>query len=74
MSCGAGLLTRRLGNKRVILRILLSRCTHVQAVPIDYDQAAILYRQCRANGESVKKLVDCLIAAILGGGLIVLNL
>ncbi len=46
------------------LRSLLSRCTHVQAVPVDYDQAAILYRQCRVNGDTVKKLVNCLIAAI----------
>ena len=46
------------------LRGLLARYTHVQAQPIDYEHAAILYRQCRANGETVRKLVDCLIAAI----------
>lgn len=46
------------------LRRLLGRCIHIHAVPADYDQAAILYRQCRVNGEMVSKLVDCLIAAI----------
>ncbi len=46
------------------LRRLLGRCTHVEAVSTDYDEAAILYRQCRVDGETVRKLVDCLIAAI----------
>ena len=46
------------------LRRLLGRCAHVEAIPVDYDNAAILYRQCRINGETVRKLVDCLIAAI----------
>jgi predicted nucleic acid-binding protein len=46
------------------LRRLLGRCTHIKAVPVDYDQAAILYRQCRVNGETVRKLLACLIAAI----------
>ena len=46
------------------LRGLFARYTHIQAQPIDYEHAAILYRQCRANGETVRKLVDCLIAAI----------
>jgi predicted nucleic acid-binding protein len=31
---------------------------------VDYEHAAVLYRQCRANGETVRKLIDCLIAAI----------
>ncbi|MXY06706.1 MAG: PIN domain nuclease [Gammaproteobacteria bacterium] len=46
------------------LRRLLARCMHCSADPVDYEQAAILYRQCRANGETVRKLIDCLIAAI----------
>ena len=29
-----------------------------------YEEAARLYRQCRVNGETVRKLVYCLIAAI----------
>lgn len=46
------------------LRRLLSRYTHVNSIPADYDLAGILYRQCCANGETVRKLMDCLIAAI----------
>ena len=30
----------------------------------DYEAAADLYRRCRAGGESVRKLTDCLIAAV----------
>ena len=32
--------------------------------PIDYEDAAALYRACRRSGETVRKLIDCLIAAI----------
>lgn len=46
------------------LHRLLSFCMQVEAVPTDYDEAAILYRHCRVNGETVRKLEDCLIAAI----------
>lgn len=46
------------------LRRLLARCTHVHAIPADYELAGVLYRCCRANGETVRKLIDCLIAAI----------
>jgi len=46
------------------LRRLLARGSSLHTQPIDYEQAAILYRQCRANGETVRKLIDCLIAAI----------
>ena len=46
------------------LRRLLARYTHIQAEPADYELAGILYRRCRANGETVRKLIDCLIAAI----------
>jgi predicted nucleic acid-binding protein len=46
------------------LKRLLARATVFHTKPVDYDQAAILYRQCRANGETVRKLIDCLIAAV----------
>ena len=46
------------------LRGLLARYTHVQATPSDYELAGVLYRRCRANGETIRKLIDCLIAAI----------
>jgi predicted nucleic acid-binding protein len=46
------------------LRGLLARATLVPIIAEDYDQAAALYRICRRNGETVRKLVDCLIAAV----------
>lgn len=45
------------------LRGLLARATMIPIAPGDFDQAAALYRQCRSAGESVRKLMDCLIAA-----------
>jgi predicted nucleic acid-binding protein len=47
------------------LRRLLGRF-HVLAVEglADYEAAAELYRRCRAGGETVRKLTDCLIAAV----------
>lgn len=32
--------------------------------PAHYDQAASIYRHCRREGETVRKLMDCLIAAV----------
>jgi predicted nucleic acid-binding protein len=32
--------------------------------PDDFEQAAELYRACRAHGETPRKLTDCLIAAV----------
>lgn len=32
--------------------------------PADYEQAAELYRSCRAGGETPRKLTDCLIATV----------
>jgi predicted nucleic acid-binding protein len=32
--------------------------------PVDYEQAAELYRACRVGGETPRKLTDCLIAAV----------
>ncbi len=29
----------------------------------DYEDAAVLYRRCRRRGETVGKLIDCLIAS-----------
>jgi predicted nucleic acid-binding protein len=35
----------------------------------DYEAAADLYRRCRAGGETVRKLTNCLIAVVaLGNG------
>jgi len=46
------------------LRRLLARASLVSITPVDYDEAAALYRTCRRNGETVRKLIDCLIAAV----------
>lgn len=46
------------------LRGLLGRATMLPTTPAHYDHAASLYRMCRRQGETVRKLVDCLIAAV----------
>lgn len=46
------------------LRRLLAGATMLSTRSIDYEEAAALYRVCRRNGETPRKLVDCLIAAI----------
>ena len=46
------------------LRRLLARASSMAAEPADYEAAAALYRTCRREGETVRKLIDCLIAAI----------
>lgn len=45
------------------LRGLLARANVLPTTPATYDHAAALYRTCRRNGTTVRKLVDCLIAA-----------
>ena len=45
------------------LRRLLARAETIPTLTTDYEDAAVLYRQCRRRGETVRKLVDCLIAA-----------
>ena len=51
------------------LRGLLARCTVLPTRRDDYEVAAALYRACRRNGETVRRLVDCLIAAVaIGAG------
>lgn len=46
------------------LRGLLGRATMLPTTAADYDAAASLYRACRVRGETVRKLIDCLIAAV----------
>lgn len=45
------------------LRGLLARTTTIETLPTDYEDAAALYRICRRRGKTVRKLIDCLIAA-----------
>ncbi len=46
------------------LRGLLARTVTLPTEPIDYELAASLYRTCRRNDATVRKLVDALIAAV----------
>ena len=48
----------------VQLRRLLARATLLPTESIDYDTAAAVYRSCRARSKTVRKLIDCLIAAV----------
>jgi predicted nucleic acid-binding protein len=46
------------------LRGLLGRARMVNCSPPDYLSASLLYRRCRSNGETVRRLIDCLIGAV----------
>jgi predicted nucleic acid-binding protein len=46
------------------LRGLLARTTTLPTTPADYESAAAMYRACRVRGETVRKLIDCLIGAV----------
>jgi len=47
------------------LRQLLYGCAFLSVDgPADYEQAAEIYRACRRGGETIRKLSDCLIAAV----------
>lgn len=46
------------------LRGLLARATLLPTTSVDYDAAAALYRRCRMQGATVRRMIDCLIAAV----------
>ena len=46
------------------LRRLLARASTLEVLPRDYEEAAVLYRSCRQQGETVRRMIDCLIAAV----------
>ena len=46
------------------LQRLLARAVTVPTRATDFDDAAALYRRCRREGETVRKLIDCLIASV----------
>lgn len=47
------------------LRRLLARCRYLRVEePSDFEAAATLYRGCRRQGTTVRRLPDCLIAAV----------
>ena len=56
------------------LRGLLARASVLATEPAHYDEAATLYHRCRREGETVRRLIDCLIAAVaIGAGVAVLH-
>ena len=46
------------------LRGVLARATTLPTESSDYEMAAALYRSCRHGGETVRRLIDCLIGAV----------
>jgi predicted nucleic acid-binding protein len=49
------------------LRRLLARATLLPTGATDYEEGAALYRACRRGGETVRRMMDCLIAAVAVG-------
>ncbi len=48
-----------------MLRGLLARAAVLPTTPASYDHAAALYRACRRRGDTVRSLIDCLVAAVV---------
>ena len=46
------------------LRALTAKAVTLKVHPVDYEDAATLYRHCRQRGRTVRNLMDCLIAAV----------
>ena len=46
------------------LRRLIATATMLPTEPVHYEDAAMLFRVCRSKGDQVRKLIDCLIAAV----------
>jgi len=49
-------------------RVVLGRCQVLAGHGLaDYEEAAAIYRLCRSRGTTVRRLTDCLIAAVAIG-------
>jgi predicted nucleic acid-binding protein len=47
------------------LKRLLYACEYLRTItPADFEAGAEVYRTCRRNGETIRKLTDCVIAAV----------
>lgn len=46
------------------LRGLVARITILPTTPDEYEVAASMHRMCRTQGETVRKLINCLIGAV----------
>jgi hypothetical protein len=52
-------------NRVASVHRFLARFAHVATEgPSDFEYAAEIYRTCRASGETIRSLIDCLIAAV----------
>jgi predicted nucleic acid-binding protein len=60
--------------QEVSLHRTLARATLIETNGTHYTMAASLYRVCRRNGETVRSMLDCVIAAVaIDAGLPVLH-
>lgn len=50
-----------------VLRRLIATATVIPTEPVHYEDAAMLFRTCRREGQTVRKLIGCLIAAVAIG-------
>jgi predicted nucleic acid-binding protein len=58
----AGARSRR---ERDELQRLLYGCEYLRTItPSDFESGAEIYRTCRRNGETIRKLTDCVLAAV----------
>jgi predicted nucleic acid-binding protein len=48
----------------VQLRRMLAALEHIPVDPMDWEAAAGLHRTCQRQGEAVRSLTDCLVAAV----------
>lgn len=46
------------------LRALLGRARILPCQAADFESAAMLHRTCRRQGQSIRRLIDCLIASV----------
>lgn len=53
----------RPGRRLAEIRSTLLALPLLRAGLIDYEEAAAIYRTCRARGETIRGLLDCLVAA-----------
>lgn len=52
-------------RERDRLQAMLYGCEYIRTLaPADYETAAEVHRACRRNGNTIRKLPDCLIAAV----------
>jgi predicted nucleic acid-binding protein len=54
----------RSGSHGEQIRTLLGMVDLLPVTADDWASAALLYRLCRANGRTIRSMVDCLIAAV----------